>query len=545
MFLKKTYSKNYTYLSLAETYREDGAVKHRIIAQLGRLDALQQDDQLHRLAKSFQRLCENKERKFSLDSLDELDRVNWGAEKVYRSLWNKFEFKKLFEDIFKDRKNTFSISETVFLEVLSRLISPCSKLKLHATQKDYFVVDSSRLEHLYRVLDFIADKKDAIELAIFNKNKTLFNCSVDIVFYDVTTLYFESVKPNSLMDFGYSKDCKFGEVQVVLGLLIDTDGRPVGFDVFKGNTFEAKTLSEALQKLKTRFHVRDVIIVADRGINSKINLKIIKDNGFNYIVGSRLKSKSKDVKLKVLDKDNYKVLFRDKDRTTLSYSFAYKNAVKYQDADGKWHQEILDEKLHCTWDSSRSNKDKKDRNRLIEKAKTIISSGGDGSSKRGAKKYIKYSKNKNPLALNEAKIIDDEKWDGFYGIQTSKYDMSTDEVLAAYKTLWKIEESFRVLKSNIEARPMFHWSEKRIRGHLIICFIAFLLHRTLELILIEAQCEYRPNKIREALNKMELSIVKIEEQEMYLCSRLDGLSMDILRALKLPAPKRLSIPAEF
>jgi hypothetical protein len=379
MFLKKTHSKNYTYLSLAETYREDGAVKHRIIAQLGRLDALRQDDQLHRLAKSFLRLCENKERKLSLDSLEELDRVNWGAEKVYRSLWNKFEFKSLFEDIFKKRKNTFSISECVFLEVVSRLMSPCSKLKLHATQRNYFGVDPSKLEHLYRVLDFIADKKDKIEQAIFTKHKTLFNCSVDVVFYDVTTLYFESVRPDNLRDFGYSKDCKFGEVQVVLGLLIDRDGRPVGFDVFRGNTFEAKTLSEALNKLKTRFMVKDIIIVADRGVNSKINLKIIKDNGFNYIVGSRLKSKSKNIKVKVLNKNNYKTLINNDERTTLCYSFDYENAVKYQDADGVWHQETINEKMHCTWDSNRAKKDQKDRNRLIEKAKTIISSGGDGS----------------------------------------------------------------------------------------------------------------------------------------------------------------------
>jgi transposase len=544
MFLKKTYSKNHTYLSLSETYREDGKVRHRVIAQLGRLDTLLQNDQLKRLAESFERLCDKK-KKFSIEDFEELDRVNWGAEKVYKSLWNQFEFQKIFDNIFHERKTTFSISETVFLEVISRLLKPCSKLKLYETQNKYFGINESSLHHLYRVLDLLSDGKERIEKEIFEKNKSLFNSAVDVVFYDVTTLYFESVIADGLKDFGYSKDCKFSEVQVVLGLLVDTDGRPVGFDVFKGNTFEAKTLCAALIKLKERFNIRDIIIVADRGINSKMNLKLIKDNGFNYIVGSRLKTMKKQVKSDVLNKCNYKTLYNDEERTTLTYSFSYENEIEYCSENGVRLKEKLDEQLHCTWDSKRAEKDRKDRKRLIAKAEIIIASGGDGKDKRGAKKYIKSSKNNKNLTLDEAKIYDEEKWDGFYGIQTSKKDMSTEEVLAAYKRLWKIEESFRILKSSLQARPMFHWSEKRIRGHLVICFIAFLLQRSLELILIEKQYEHSPEKIRDAIDKMELSIVKIEDQKMYLCSKLSGLSCDILRALKIAIPKHLTLLEQF
>ena len=219
------------------------------------------------------------------------------------------------------------------------------------------------------------------------------------------------------------------------------------------------------------------------------------------------------------------------------YEYFNENSIKLK--------ETLDEQLHCTWDSKRAEKDKKDRKRLIAKAEAIIASGGDGKDKRGAKKYIKSSKNNKNLTLDDAKIFDEEKWDGFYGIQTSKKDMSTEEVLAAYKRLWKIEESFRILKSSLQARPMFHWSEKRIRGHLVICFIAFLLQRSLELILIEKQYEHSPDKVRDAIDEMELSIVKIEDQKMYLCSKLHGLSCDILHALKIAIPKRLTLPEQF
>lgn len=545
MFLKKTYSKNYTYLSLTETYREEGKVKHRTIAQLGRLDLLIADDQLSRLTASFGRLCEQKKKRFSIDDFKEIERVNWGAEKIYRVLWEQFEFPKIFSEIFQGRKNNFSISESVFLEVISRLIKPCSKLKLHETQNHYFGVGDAKIQNLYRVLDFLSDEKDKIEHEIFLKNKSLFNCSVDVVFYDVTTLYFESVLPNEMKDFGYGKDGKFGEVQVVLGLLVDADGRPVGFDVFRGNTFEAKTLSAALKKLKNRFKIRDIIIVADRGINSKLNLKLIRDDGFDYIVGSRLKTMSRKIKHDVLNKDKYSTLFHSEKRTALRYSFDYKNAVEYQDDDGVWRREELDEKLHCTWDSKRAEKDQKDRNRNIEKAKTIVAAGGNGVSKRGAKKYINFGKNDKVSSLDESKIKSDEKWDGFYGIQTSKLDMSIDDVLSAYKRLWKIEESFRILKSSLQARPMFHWSPKRIRGHLVTCFIAFLMQRTLELRLIEKGCEHSPDKVRDAIDRMELSIVEIEDQKMYLTSNLTGLSLDILRALKIPAPKHLTLPDQF
>jgi hypothetical protein len=212
MFIKKTYSKNHTYLSLTETYREDGKVKHRAIAQLGRLDILLANEQLKRLVESLERLYEQK-KKYSFEDLEVIGRANWGAEKVYRSLWDKFEFSNIFKEAFNGKRNAFCVSETLFIDVISRLLKPCSKLKL----------------------------------------------------------------------------------------------------------------SEALNKLKNRFNIREVIIVADRGINSKMNLKLILESGFNYIVGSRLKSMSNKIKRDVLDKDKYKILFSGEDRTTLSYSFPYES----------------------------------------------------------------------------------------------------------------------------------------------------------------------------------------------------------------------------
>ena len=544
MFLKKMHSKNYTYLSLVEAYREDGKNKHRTLLELGRLDQLQASEQLTRLTESFQRLTEQKKR-FSIEDFEETERVNWGANKIFRKLWNDFGFESIFKNIFNDKKIEYSISETAFFEVVSRLVEPCSKLRLHQTQSKYFGIEEAKLHHLYRVLDLLSDHKEDLENSIFKNNVDLFNMSIDVVFYDVTTLYFESQKKNDLKDFGYGKDGKFNEVQVVLGLLVNTGGLPVGFDVFSGNAFEGKTLITSLKKLKERFQINKVIIVADRGINSKINLKFIKDAGFDYIVGSRLKSLSKKLKTDVRNKSNYEPITFRNESEILRYSFDYKNLITYEDENLIEKKEVLDEKLHCTWTLKRANKDKKDRLRLLDKARKMIESGSDGSSKKGAKKYISGTAQKQNLCLDEAKILEDESWDGFYGIQCSKSDLSTNEVLDAYHRLWKIEESFRILKSTLQTRPMFHWSKKRIRGHLVICFIAFLLQRMLELRLTEQGCEHSPDRIRAAIEGLELSIVQIEGQEMYLRSKIMPLSADILRILKIKTPKSLTLPQDF
>jgi len=158
------------------------------------------------------------------------------------------------------------------------------------------------------------------------------------------------------------------------------------------------------------------------------------------------------------------------------------------------------------------------------------------NNKRGAKKYID-STIENPI-LDEAKIQEDSQWDGVYGIQTSTEDLSVIEIKDAYHQLWKIEESFRVLKTNLEARPIFHWTEKRIKGHFVLCFIAFLLERTLELELKKNNISYSVDKIRTSLSSLELSVIEMEDKKYILRSNLDESSKDIFKTLKIKIPKR-------
>lgn len=543
MFLKKSFSKNHTYLSLVQSYRENGVVKHKTVINLGRLDKLEENDQLKRLTKSFERLCKS-EKKFTLSDLEELTRINWGAERVYRKLWDKFELNNIIQKILQNKSIKFNVAEVIFLEVVSRLIDPCSKLSLYETQSYFHGIKDVPLHNFYRVLDFLCDAKEELEEELFLKNRKLFNMSIDLIFYDVTTLYFESTKSDDLKNFGYSKDCKFGEVQVVLGLMIDIEGRPIGFNVFPGNTFEGKTLEIALKKLKERFSIREVVIVADRGINNKLNLKKIRDSGFHYIVGSRLRTLEKHIKEEVLDESAYHNLyFNEKD--TVDYRVLdYQNKYRFKDDNGTVKCGILDESLICTFSSKRAKKDRADRERLILKAKDMLKNNSNCDSHRGAKKYIKMEgRGKSRLDLDKIKL--DEKWDGYYGIQSSKKDLDIKTVLDTYNRLWKIEESFRVLKTNLETRPMFHWTPKRIQGHLVLCFISFMLQRTLEIMLANKGVSTSLEKTRNAIDKMQASLILLDGEKYLLRSNITGLSNDILRTLKIKIPKKIDTIENF
>jgi len=310
--------------------------------------------------------------------------------------------------------------------------------------------------NLYCSLDLLSESKEILEEEIFYQNRHLFNIRVDVVFYDVTTFAFESVRKDSLRDFGFSKDAKFKEVQVVMGLLIDREGRPIGYELFSGNTFESRTLEASLDKLKKRFTIGKVIIVADRGINSKINLKKIRDKGYDYICASRIKNLKKDIKEEIFNKDGYQ------DTDGISYKI-----IDYVNRVNKNYE--LPENLIITYSPERAQKDIKDRERLIKKARTLLKNKSYiiSSNKRGEKKYLKSSKGIN-WTLDEAVIKKDEMFDGYYRIETSEKNLTTEDVLKAYHTLCKIKESFRIMKTILSVKPVFRWTEPRIKGHFVI-----------------------------------------------------------------------------
>ena len=212
MFLREIKTRGKTYLNIIESYWKDGKPRHKSIASLGRLDNLQNTRQLRKIALGLLRYCKENHTHLDITTCEETQRKIWGAPVVIKKIWDKFKLDELFTKLIGSRKIKFDVFSSIFLMVIDRLLSPQSKLQSYEKQGRYWNIKENELHHLYRALDILQEGKDQIEDCLFNMNKSLFNMKVDVVFYDVTTLYFESVRRDTSRDFGFSKDLKVNEV---------------------------------------------------------------------------------------------------------------------------------------------------------------------------------------------------------------------------------------------------------------------------------------------------------------------------------------------
>lgn len=535
MFIKLNKSKNRTYVQLVRAYRQDGRNKHEVLFNFGCLEDLQRTPSFKNIANKLLELAGIQTVFLSINITQEAEIFNWGYW-VYKKLWEKFKLDEVLMQIqTREGKSKFDFNTACFLMATQHLLSPGSKLNAYDHQERYARMPEVDLNHLYRSLDILCDHKEVIEAHLFTMNRDLFNMQVDVVFYDVTTFHFESVVKDEVRNFGFSKANKINETQVVLGMLTDCEGRPIGYELFSGNTFEGKTLEKALEKIEKRFGIRKVIIVADRGMNSKLNLKKISDKGYGYVVSSRIKNLKKVVQEEIFTLDSYSTLTHE--GSEVRYKIIdYVNVVKCD------HKRIkLPEKLIVTYSEKRALKDKSDRERLLGKAEFLLANPAliKSSHKRGGKKYLKEVGNTH-WVLDQAVLMKDEKFDGYYAIQTNEHHLEVETILEAYHTLWKIEESFRIMKSTLEVRPIFHWTPHRIKGHFVVCFLAFLLERTLEFKLRENQISATPDKIREAINAMQFAAIEWDNQRLFVKTKGTELGSKILRMLRIQPPKNVT-----
>jgi len=561
MFIKMMKSKNNEYAQIVESYRAGKSIKHRVLYNLGCIAAIKDNPSFQKIAKKLSELSGlvKKEsevkskrdiKKINIKNCSEAEIKNWGY-KIYKNIWNEFELQLILEKIKQKTKIEFELGESSFIMAVKHLLSPSSKLETYHSQNKYIRFKANKINHLYRSLDLLSENKEAIEEYIYNKNISLFNMKIDIVFYDVTTFYFESFEKDELRNNGFSKDSKFKEVQVVVGLMIDSEGRPIGYELFSGDTFDGKTLKTMLEHLKKRFEIGKIIIVADRGINSKINLKSIKEFGYGYIVAARIKNMGEEIEKELFEDKGY-ISFETKTYKELPARFKYKiidytNKVT-EKIDNKKIVHELKEKIIFTYSDKRASKDKKERERLLEKAENLLRTPGliEGSNKRNGKKYIKKTEDSEVKWELDKKLLErDKKFDGYYAIQTSELSLSATEILDAYHTLWKIEESFRIMKTTLETRPIFHWTVKRIKGHFVICFLAFLMERTLEYKLKKNKIDLSPSQIRSAINSMQFAQVEINGEVILIKTKLDEHAKTILKTLNIKAPANITPLTDF
>jgi len=320
------------------------------------------------------------------------------------------------------------------------------------------------------------------------------------------------------MNYGYSKDKKFNETQVILGMSVDRDRFPVSFNIYEGNKFEGHTMKDAIEEMKSKYNLSKVIVVADRGMLSEENIEAIEESGYDYIVGRSIKKLSENV-------DIFKLEYKE---------IATGIEVAETEYKGK--------RLIVVRSDERASKDFEERQRQIEKAKKMIKNHTvDATTKRGAMKYVKEEHaEKSTYELNIEKIEEDARYDGYYGIITNTQEQAR-AIIEEYHSLWEVEESFRTLKGFLKARPIYHWTVRRITGHMVMVFISYVLLKTMEKKLKRSGIEYTHEKIRENLRKMEYAEMKIEGKRLEIRTNLNEYQRKMLKALGIEEPKKVRI----
>lgn len=432
--------------------------------------------------------------------------VNYGVE-VYEKLWNELKLDYFFDYRQKQHSRIqFKVKDMVSLLVYSRLLNPGSK-KRTFENRHWFAPEEvdADLEKLYRTLPFLANQKENLEKHLNKQLSARMDRDLSVAFYDVTTYYFESVRADDLKRFGYSKDNKVNQVQVVMGLLIDSNGIPISYELFPGNTNDFKTLEPVMRKLKADYGIKKVIITADRGLNSKQNLAFLKSVGYEYVMAYKIRSSSKEIKEMVLSGETYHTVSKDFKWKVCNFS----TSVNYEG-----RKVNLEDQMVITWSASREAKDRRDRERLIEKSKKLVESKSALKSemKKGGKKYVQLNFiEEDQVAFNHKQLANDELYDGYYGIQFSDETLDPSRVIEIYHGLWKIEESFRVMKSNLEARPIFVWTEESIKGHFVVCYLALVIQRYLEYLLRTKGIDLSTEVIQDAVRSAQYTLISGDE----------------------------------
>ena len=486
MFFRTKRAGDRQYLQIAENRWEDGRSRQRVVATLGRIDQLKASGELDRLLRSGARFAEASVLLTAFDrgEFGEVARTKIGPALVFERLWEESGCRAVIADLLKHRAFEFPVERAIFLEVLHRLIRPGSDRAGAAWKADYAVdgIESLALHHAYRAMAWLGDElpsdqqfgktpfaprttKDRIEEALFARRRDLFT-GLDLVFFDTTSLFFTGEGGESIGKFGHSKDHRPDHKQMVVAVVLDTKGRPILCELWPGNTADVKTLASIADRIETRFGVRHICVVADRGMVSKEAIREFERRKWLYVLGARMRI-NHEVRDNVLARGGrYQEVVGPRET---SKDPAPLKVKEVHTATGRYIVCLNDEQ---------ARKDAADRAAIIAALKEQLKSGA--KSLVGNKGYRKYLKSGGAtFAIDEDKIQEEARFDGKWVITTNT-DMTAAEAALVYKQLWTVEQIFRTSKSILETRPIFHKHDETIRGHVFCSFLALVLRKELE-----------------------------------------------------------------
>jgi transposase len=486
MFVRTQTNGSRTYLLIVESRRVNGRVQQQVLHRLGRLDRLLESGRLDALLVSLGRFSE----KYAVlgahlqgESIS-VQTTKIGPPLLFGRLWRQIGLDRLLADLLRDRKFEFAVERAVFLTVLHRLVAPGSDRAAEKWKQDYSLpgTEALSLHHLYRAMAWLGEPlekrqqseagtrgprttKDLIEEELFLRRRDLFT-SLDVVFFDTTSIYFEGQGGETLGRYGKSKDHRPDRKQIVVGLVLDNDGYPVCCEMWPGNATDVKSLVPVVERLQKRFQVGQVCVVADAGMISAEAITGVEHRGWSYILGTRLRQ-SKEVREKVLShRGRYQEVHpprsHSKDPSPLK--------VKPVEVGGRRYVVCLN--------PDQAEKDQRDREAIVAALEEALSRGDKSLvGNKGYRLYLQAPA--EGFTIDEEKVRKEARYDGKWVLRTNT-DRPAAEVALKYKQLWMVEEMFRSMKSVLETRPIYHRRDETIRGHVFCSFLALVLRRELE-----------------------------------------------------------------
>ena len=540
MFVRIKNSHGYKYLQIVESKREGKKVKQRVLATLGQLDALSASGKIDDLTRSLAKFS-------SLRTIIDAHRQGTiqahrtlaiGPALVFERLWHQLGIDEVIRRQLSESRCRFSLERAIFLTVLHRLLDPGSDRAAERWKEDFQIkgTEGIELHHLYRAMGWLGEqstqlghdarslrcRKDLIEEELFRRNRDLFS-ELELVFFDTTSLYFEGQGGESLGRYGHSKDHRPDLKQMVVGAVLDGAGRPICCELWPGNLTDVSSLIPVIQRLKRRFAIASVCVVADRGMISAETIEKLESEelGMSYILGARM-HRDKTVRDAVLPSPE---------------KFQVVTAVKKKTGDPSplsvREQWVGEKRYVVCYNEDQARKDAADRTAIVESLKEKLKSGDKSLvGNKGYRRYLK-SAGQQHFTIDEAKLAEEQRFDGMWVLRTNT-SFAAAEVALKYKQLWMVESIFRSAKSLLETRPIYHKVDDTIRGHVFCSFLALVLRKELE-----TRLERQGNKLEWAdinrdLRALQEVEVEMNGKKLYLRTDLRGVCPVSYTHLTLP-----------
>src|SRR5512142_2922025 len=545
MFFRTKTSGSRSYLQIVENRWEDGRPRQRVIATLGRLDHLQQSGHLDALLVSGARLAQSV-LLLSAHAKGQLPTITTrhiGPALVFQRLWQQTGCQRVIEQLLDGRRFECEVERAIFLTVLHRLSDPGSDRAADEWRADYQIdgCESLQLHHLYRTMAWLGEAlpqdqqtgktpfaprctKDRIEEEVFAHRRDLFT-GLQLVFFDTTSIYFEGEGGQDIGQRGFSKDHRPDLYQMVVGAVLDGQGRPICCELWPGNTTDVTTLIPVLDRLRSRFGVRRVCIVADRGMISQETITALEqdERGWQYILGARMRSQN-EVKDEVLSRAG-------------RYRVVHPKRVKSDDPSPLKVKEVWvgERRYVVCLNEDEARKDAADREAIVAALREQLRRGDKALvGNKGYRRYLSGSDSPH-FQIDEAKIAEDARYDGKWVLRTNT-DLDSAEVALQYKQLWMVGQWFRSCKTLLQTRPIDDRCDETIRGHVFCSFLALVLRQELQARLEERGHECEWADVIQDLDRLQVVEVEQDGKRFLLRSEAQGTCGKVFQTVGVALP---------